>query len=259
MGTSTSQRSPSNPEWERVRELYRQPAPDPGKILSSITQALDHTTRAGFKDAGVLCCFDSLLTSARDTAAGGLNAVAGISPAVQQNAILGLGNALRDNAREQMVSRQLSSRFGDLAVAALGTTLMSIAEDIPGGIFHATAPQVENHFGAYYSDHRLAELSCRFLAHDLEQAFRYFVARDISDFVGTKALPTASSSAILEDRIALECRRVTGHVNMASAEDTLHNALVATDVQERDGLLHAVFNHAVDEGLELLVAAGGLA
>jgi len=45
MGTSSSHRSPSTREWERVRELYRQYNPNPLEVLSRIVSALDRPAR----------------------------------------------------------------------------------------------------------------------------------------------------------------------------------------------------------------------
>ncbi len=259
MGTSSSQRSPATPEWERVRELYRQPDPDPAEVLSRIVSALGPETRAGLKSAGVVCCLDNLLEAPVAAQAGDLSRLLTGHPGVPQTPAIELANGIRRRAETEIISRQMASRFSDLGLQAVGTTVMGAAEDIPGspGLLKATLPQLESHFGGFYEESRLNHLAGAFLADDFSHAFRYFVARDISDFVGTEALPTVSSSSILQDRIAHSCRIITGGVDLSSAEDVIRQALTRPDAAGRGEVLRGFFGQAVESGLEVLAAGGG--
>jgi hypothetical protein len=259
MGTSSSQRSPSTPEWERVRELYRQPNPDPVEVLSRIVSAIGPETRAGLKGAGVVCCLDNLLEAPIAAHAGDLSRLLMGHPGMLQMPVIELANGIRRRAESEIIDRQIASRFSDLGLQAVGTTVMGAAEDIPGalGLLRTTLPQLESHFAGFYEESRLNNLAGAFLADDLSHAFRYFVARDISDFVGTEALPTVSSSSILQDRIAHSCRLLTGEVDLTRSEDIIRHALTRRDPAERGELLHGFFGQAIDSGLGALAEAGG--
>ncbi len=258
MGTSSLQRSPSTPEWERVRELYRRPDPDPHQVLARIVRALDPDTRAGLSDAAVTCCLDHLLEGAVVAATGDLAALYTDPNLVQQAAAVGLAAGLRQVAEDDIIARLIASRFGDLALDALGTTVLETADNISGitSILQVTYPSLQSHFAGFYNESRLHDLGGSFLSHDFDHVFRYFVARDISDFVGTEALPTVSSSAILQDRIAHTCRSITQKVNLADSEDLLHQALGQTEASLRSRMLQSVFGRATDLALRALTDAG---
>ncbi len=261
MGTSSSQRSPSTPEWERVRELYRQPDPDPSQILSRIVSALGPETRAGMSDSAVSCCLDCVLDGAVAAATGELAEYLVDSPDIQQAAAVGLAGGIRDHAEEIIIADNISSRFGDLALNAVGTTILSAAESAAGagGILQVSYPEIESILSQYYDQPRMHELAGSFFAHDFDHVFRYFVARDISDFVGTEAIPDVSTSARLQDRIAQQCRTATGRLELGEAEETIRQALANSDHQQRRDTLQGFVRDAVDSGLEVLAAAGGAA
>jgi len=258
MGTSSSQRSPSTPEWERVRELYRQPDPDPSQVLSRIVRALDPPTRAGMSDAAVVCCLDHLLDGAVVGATGDLSTLYTDPKLVEQAAAVGLAAGLRESAESDIVARLIASRFGDLALDALGTTVLDAADSIAGitSILQVTFPRLQSHFAGFYNESRLYDLSGSFLSHDFDHVFRYFVARDISDFVGTDALPTVSSSAMLQDRIAHTCRSITRGIDLSDSEDLIRQALGQTDSSLRSQMLQRVFGRAANIGLRALTDAG---
>lgn len=260
MGTSSSQRSPATPEWERVRELYLRPNPDPAQVLSRIVAALDPPTRAGMRDGGVVCCLDHLLDAATTAATGELASLYPSPTAVEQAPAIGLASGLRQTTEHDIASRQLASRFSDLALDALGTSVLDIAENVPGGggILRLEYPRLREHMASYYHRDRLHDLTGTFLAHDLDHVFRHFVARDISGFVGSEALPTVSSSSILQDRIAHTCRTITKGVDLTASEDLLRQAVAETELEPRSQALQGVFSEAVETGLRALADAGGL-
>ena len=72
MGTSTSQRSPATPAWDRVRQLYRQPNPEPGEVVGRIVAALDPETRAQMHGRGVVPSLDALLWGSHRVSHAGL-------------------------------------------------------------------------------------------------------------------------------------------------------------------------------------------
>ncbi|MBC7288997.1 MAG: hypothetical protein H5T86_13370, partial [Armatimonadetes bacterium] len=111
MGTSSSQRSPATPEWERVRELYRQPNPDPGEVAARIVQALDPATRRAMGDLGVAVCLDTALLASKQIAEVGLaqwlraaNIEPGAPPSLQAAA------AARAQAQNRIISLREASR-----------------------------------------------------------------------------------------------------------------------------------------------------
>ncbi|MFO7947674.1 MAG: hypothetical protein R6V19_12770 [Armatimonadota bacterium] len=261
MGTSSSQRSPSTPEWERVRELYRQPDPDPSQILSRIVSALEPDTKAGMSDSAVTCCLDSVLDGAVAASTGRLSEYLSDLPDIEQAPAVGLAGGIRDCAEERIIADNIASRFGDLALNAVGTTILSAAESAAGagGILQVSYPDIESALAQYYDRQRMHELAGSFFAHDFDHVFRYFVARDISDFVGTEAIPDVSTSARLQDRIAHQCRTITGQLQLAAAEETIRQALANSDHQQRRDALQPFVRDTVNSGLDMLAAAGGAA
>lgn len=261
MGTSSSQRSPSTPEWERVRELYRQPDPDPSQILSRIVSALDSETRAGLSDAAVTCCLDRVLDTTIAASVGELGTRYSEPESLQAAPAVAIAAGVRDAAEQIIIDDGLSSRFGDLALDAAGTTILATAEEVagPGGILRVPYPQIESTLAGFYEQDRTHDLAGSFFSHDFDQVFRYFVARDISDFVGTEAIPDVSTSSQLEDRIALQCRRTTGQIELVDYEPRIREALRDPDPNSRRAQLQDFLGEAVDTGLDALAAAGGAA
>jgi hypothetical protein len=257
MGTSSSQRSPATPEWERVRELYLQPNPNPAQVLARIVAALDSDTRAGMSDPGVACCLGHLLDGATVAATGELSALYPSDADLAHAPVIGLASGLRQAAEQDIVVGQLASRFSDLALDALGTSVLDIAESIPGGggILRLDYAHLTDHMASYYHQNRLHDLTQTFLAHDLDHVFRHFVARDISDFVGTEALPTVTTSSVLQDRIAHTCRIITAGVDLSGTEAPLRDAIAQHSAEHRTHALQDVFRYTLDSGLAALADA----
>lgn len=252
MGTSTSQRSPATMEWERVRELYRQPDPDPGEIASRIVAALDPQTRSQLAAPGVSCCLQSLLQFSCDYDAGLVGWPAGLPSGPP---LLALAQVLRERAEQRIAAGGLASRFADIGLHALGTCVLEAGAGDALGVFHLDLPHVSGSLGAYAREGRLADLSLCYLAHDFDHLFRYFVSRDLSDFVGSAAVPNVASGALLRDAVTLHCRETVRRVQAQAHEPTLRHAmtLAAEDGQEH---MHGVFREMIDDGLELLAAGG---
>lgn len=258
MGTSASQRSPATPEWERVRELYRQPNPDPAEVTSRIVMALDSATRQGMSDLGVALCLDTFLVSASRAAEGdidqmlaehGLQAAAPV--AVQY------ASAVRKWAQERIARAGAASRFAELAVDGLGAAAMDVAcGGQPGRIRAATLDQATAFIASYVQEERLHELSGNLLGYDLDRTFRYFVSRDLSDFVGNEAFPTVGHAHRLLDSVASHCRQMVRSMDLSSREQQLAHALGLSE-PERVATVQHFWRQAMNQGLQLLAAGGG--
>jgi len=259
VGTSSSQRSPATPEWERVRELYRQPNPEPGQIAGRIVQALSPQTRQAMADRGVAICLDTMLVGSKEVADQGLKQLllsAGLPP--EGPAAVSVAAALRSRAQQRLVERSAASRFAELALDGLAVATMEAAS--AGQSARLTSipfEQAERALASYVRDDRLHELSGTFLAYDLDRAFRYFVSRDLSDFVGTQAFPTVGEAQRLLDDVAAYCRSTVRELPLADAEPLLQDALRAPEPQ-RLLQVHGFLQQAMSLGLDTLGAAGGV-
>ncbi len=254
MGTSTSQRSPATPEWERVRELYKQPNPQPGEVVGRIVAALSPEARQEMHGPSVVPSLNALLWGSCYVAEHGLPPLLeDVSLVTTGPPVISLAATVRNYAQEHIADGRLSSRFGELALDALSNTVMDAAA-AGRGLLSVTAAEAAANFGSYAAQQNLAGLSENFLGHDFDHLFRYFVARDIGDFIGTEAFPTVSHGSRLLDDVAHYCRESATQVSLAAFEDQLHEA-VALPLHERIAKLEPVVAHGIVTGLGVL--AGG--
>lgn len=248
MGTSSSHRSPSTPEWERVKQLYRQANPDPGRVSSRIAQALAAQAPGELAGPGVACCLSSLLLASSDAAAARLPLPPHAPP------LLVLSQALREQAEREIAAAGYASRFSDIALNALGTTVFEAGAGGAASVFDIPAPQVLASVGCYAAECRLHELSRCFVAHDFDHLFRHLVTRDTPDFVGRAGLPTVAAASQLRDAVAAYCRAAVTRIEAAVHETVLTEALQVTG-PERLRLVGGVLADLTDRGLQQ-VAAG---
>ena len=249
MGTSSSHRSPSTPEWERVKQLYRKPAADPGQVSARIVSALDADTRPELSGPGVACCLTALLQASRAAADGSLHIPLGIPP------LLSMSQVLREQAERAIAANGYASRFADLALNALGTATFEAASGGAASVFEASAEQATASLAAYATDHRLHDLSVCFVAHDFGHLFSYFVTRDVADFVGGEGLPTVAEASQLRDRVAAYCQHAVAKIEAATHEQALAEAL-QSGFEPGLGRIEAVLADLTELGLQQ-VAAGG--
>jgi len=257
MGTSTWHRSPDTEAWQRVRELYAQPEPSPHDVVSRIVAALGPETRAGMSDQAVVTCLGTLVGASQLVAAEGMaSALAGLGVGGEPAAVQ-MAAGLRDRAEGLIAEHGLASRFGDLALEAVGTTALAIAtvRAPDAGIMEASLAVVEDGFSAFDREGRLHEVAALFAGHDLDRTFRYFVARDVGDFIGGEGLPTVSHASRLEDAVAAHCRDAWRSLQLAEYEELLVPTL-GTPPAERVGHLQPVMAAAVAQGLHVLGAEG---
>ncbi|MGD9497330.1 MAG: hypothetical protein AB7Y46_13610 [Armatimonadota bacterium] len=257
MGTSTWHRSPQTEQWQRVRELYAQPDASPAEVVSRIVSALDDVTRRGMRDAAVVTCLGTMIEGSQRVAAEGLGWVLGPPGVGHGPAAIQIAAGLRDRAEGLIAQHALASRFGDLALEAVGTTALAIAalRTSGTGIMELPATLVEDNFAGDDRGSRLHEIAALFTGHELERAFRHFVARDIGDFVGGPGLPTISHASRLEDAVGAHCRAAWRALRLEEYEALLAPTL-HTPPAERLVLLQPVMSAAVAQGLHVLGSGG---
>lgn len=253
MGTSSSQRSPATPEWDRVKELYQQPHPPPGEVVSRIITALDPDTRRGLHDRAVTVCLDTLLWGSTSVADQGLERFLRRLQPIPAPPVVALAAGLRDTATDYITTTGAASRFGELAIDALSNTVLNVAAG-DQGLLKATSAQAEANYGRDAREGNLSGLSVQFFSHDFDRLFRYFVSRDLSDFIGTEALPTVSSGALLLDDVALYCRQGAQQMDLSRYEDQLQE-IVRLSIDDRIQHLQPITAAGVTAGLQVL--AGG--
>ena len=255
MGTSSSHRSPSTPEWERVRELYRERDVPPGLIAASIVSALEPETKREMAGPGVACCLSSLLYGARVADLEGLLPIWEAHPRAQGPALLRLAQALREEAEQQIAGHGFASRFADLGLNALGTATLEAGAGGAAEVFNIPAAEVGENLAVYPRQRRLADLSLCYLAHDFDHLFRYFVTRDLSDFIGSEALPSVSDGSRLRDAVTQYCRRAVARVEAAGLEGPLTVASAARG-EEDLRQVQAALGGLVQLGLEQVTSGG---
>lgn len=257
MGTSTYHRSPETEAWKRVRELYAQPDPSPSQIVSRIVAALEPQTRTGMSDAAVASCMGTLVEGVRRVDTAGLAHTldglgVGREPAAEQMAA-----GLRGRAEQIISDCGFASRYGDLALEAVGTTALAVAtlSTSGAGIMEVPLAIAEQNFARFGNEENLHELAALFIGHDLDRTFRYFVARDVADFIGGEGVPSVSHANRLEDAVAAHCRNAWSELSLEEYEDRLDSAADAPPV-ERVELLAPVAAAGVGRGLDVLAAGG---
>jgi hypothetical protein len=253
MGTSSSHRSPHTPEWERVKQLYRESNPDPREVVARITSALDAATRQEMAGPGVACCLSSLLQASRQVAGVGLAALVPATPAAPP--LLAASEAIREQAERTIARHGFASRFSDLALNALATTVFEVGSGGSPELFSIAAPVVEAELGAFAREQRLHGLATAFVGHDFDPLYRYFVTRDTNEFVGGPGLPTVAEASQLRDAVSRHCRESLRQLQAAVHEEALAAALRASD---EEGLIQVqhIFSDLANRGLDRLAAGG---
>jgi len=258
MGTSTWHRSPETEAWRRVRELYAQPDASPREVVARIVAALDPETRAGMSAPAPVTCLGTLVEGAQLVAARGLAATLDHLGAGREPAAVQMAAGLRDRAERIIADEGFASRFGDLALEAVGTTALAIAtlHSDGAGIMEVPLSVVEDDFARFPREGRLHDVAALFVGHELDRSFRHFVARDVADFVGGEGLPTVSHANRLQDAVAAHCREARQALTLDDYEDALAPTLSVAPA-ERVALLHPVMAAAIGQGLAWLGAGGG--
>jgi hypothetical protein len=251
MGTSTSHRSPATAEWERVRELYQQPNPAPGEIVSQIVAALDEGTRVRLQGAAVVRCLDAALWGSAVLAS---DATA-LPPLMSPPSVpaLDLAGRIQALARQQVAADRVASTMGSLALAALGATVVDSLE-APMAWPELASETVVSRYARYAREQDLSRLAQHFFAHDFDQVFRYFVTRDLSDFVGQPGLPTVHHARTVVDQVGEYCRERSAWSRLRQHEPQLQE-LVTRPQEQRLRELAPLLQQGTLAGLEGL--AGG--
>lgn len=253
MGTSTWHRSPATPEWDRVRELYAQPEPAPREVVSRIVAALDPATRVGMSDPAVVTCLGVLVAGTQQVASDGLATTLAALGVGTEDAALGIAAGLRTRAEQLIAEQQYASRFGDLAVTAMGTTALALAslqaED--AGLLRIPLPVVEASYASLARSDKLHEVADAFVGHDLDRTFRQLVSRDANEFVGGVGLPTVGHLSRLQDAVAAYCREGCAAVELRAYEHILRQAN-RLDAAARVRELTPVMAAGVSQGLAIL-------
>jgi hypothetical protein len=140
--------------------------------------------------------------------------------------------------------------FSDLALDALGTTIvgaLSAGTDAAYAIYDT--PATLGVLGGAEGIHGLAH---GFLTDDIDRCFRYFVTRDINDFIGTDALPTIAAAQSLADDVATHCRRIAAGVALDAHESRLREAAAETQTDRRLAVVRNVFAGSLNGSLALI-------
>jgi len=258
MGTSTWHRSPETEEWRRVRELYAQPGVSPREVVARIVAALDPDTRAGMSAPAPVTCLGALVEGAQLVATRGMAATLDHLGVGREPAAVQMAAGLRDRAERIIADEGLASRFGDLALEAVGTTALAIAtlHTAGAGIMEVPLSVAESNFARFHRDRRLHDIAALFTGHELDRSFRHFVARDVADFVGGEGLPTVSHANRLQDAVAARCREARKALRLDDYEDALVPTLTMAPA-ERVVRLQPVMAAGIDQGLAWLGAGGG--
>ncbi len=241
-------RSPATPQWDRVRELYQQPNPAPGEIVRRIVQALDETMQLQLYDAAVVLCLDAVLRSSAATADGPENLP--LPDLGSGLAALEIAGAVRYLANDNIAAARVASHFGTLALDAVARTVIEALQ--PEATRNKlTREAAYSRYAAYAQQCRLNELATHFIAHYLEQVFRYFVAHDISDFVGSSAVPNVAEAQRLVDKVGQFCRQRGAVPGLHRYEQDLQET-VRSPLDGRTEQLRSLVKAAVQSGLAAL-------
>lgn len=240
-----------------MRELYTQPDPSPAEVASRIVAALEPQTRAGMSDAAVTTCLGTLVEGVQRVDRSGMERALAELGVGREPAAVQMAAGLRGRAEGVIAAEGYASRFGDLALEAVGTTALAIAtlSTSGAGVMELPLAVAEDNFLRFGQEGSLHEIAALFVGHDLDRTFRYFVARDVGDFIGGEGLPTVSHANRLEDAVAAHCRDTWSGLSLADFESRLVS-VIDQPPAERVELLSPVMAAGVGQGLELLAAGG---
>lgn len=257
MGTSTWHRSPDTEQWRRVRELYERPDADPAEVARRIVEALDPATTAAMSGPAVVTCLGTVLEGCHRVATAGLSSTLDDLGVGREPPAIQVAAGLRNRAEELIADQAQASRFGDLALEAVGTTSLTIAtlRAPDTGLMEMPLAVAEDSFAHFEREGRLHEVASLFVGHDIDRAFRYFVARDVGDYIGRDGLPTVSDASRLEDAVAAHCRSAWTAIDVADREELLLGAADGPP-SERVARLQPVMAAGLDQGLTLLGGRG---
>ena len=254
MGTSSSHRSPSTPEWERVKQLYREPKPNPRDVASRIASALDVPTRQEMSGPGVACCLRSLLDASARAGDGALSAL--LPPGSEVAPLLAVSEAIREQAERDIARGSFASRFADIGLNALATAVFEVGAGGSAELFHVDLATAVAGLASYARAGRLHQLALTFLGHDFDHLYRYLVTRDVSEFVGGPGLPTVAAASQLRDAVSQYC-----HQTMNALTATVHEDALAAALRQDDEhglvLMQDVLADLIEQGLTRIAAAGG--
>ncbi len=257
MGTSTWHRSPETEAWKRVRELYAQPDPSPREVVARIVAALEPETRAGMGDAAAATCLGTVIEGVQRVQHAGMRVALSDLGVGAEPAAVQMAAGLRSRAEQVIAAEGLASRFGDLALEAVGTTSLAIAtlSTSGAGIMELPLSVAEENFARFGRERKLHDAAALFLGHDLDRTFRYFVARDVADFVGGPGIPSVRHANRLEDAVAAHCRQAWEYLGLDEFEDGL-NTVIELSPRERIETLSPLMAAGVTRSLDLLGTEG---
>jgi hypothetical protein len=254
MGTSTVHRSPSTQQWERVRELYEQRNAAPAEVASRVTAAIDPLVRTGLADAAVTTSLDTLLSASGVAATQGLEAVMAACEATGGPPALRVAASLRTTAGERVAAGHLSSIFGEMGLAALSCSALDACGGA-GQVQLLDFAAVEANLGAWAREGRLGDLALDFVGREMEQAYRYFVSRDIGEFVGRGGLASVAQRNSLVSSVGAYCRNAGRSAAVPGLRAGITDAL-SLPREQRPGLLQPLLAQAIQSSLDALAMGG---
>jgi phage repressor protein C with HTH and peptisase S24 domain len=107
------------------------------------------------------------------------------------------------------------------------------------------------------NEERMHELAAEFLAADIDRCFRYFVARDISELVGSGYLPTVSQAEEFAREVGVFSSRATVGAICADDESRIQDAVRLSGDQERLAVDGELLKQGIDRSLERISVASG--
>lgn len=258
MGTSTWHRSPETEAWKRVRELYAQPDPSPREVVARIVAALEPETRGGMSDAASATSLGTLVEGVRSVELTGLPGALTALGAGAEPAALQWAAGLRARAERTIAAEGYASRFGDLALDAVGNSAIAVAtrSTTGAGVISLPLAEAEASITRLGRERGLQEAMGLFVGHHLDRTFRYLVARDLGDFIGGAGLPSVSHANRFEDAVAAHCRATWEQLRLDRFEADL-GAVPELAPRDRVAMLSPILAAGIGQGLDLL-GAGGL-
>jgi hypothetical protein len=220
-------------------------------VVSRIVAALDEATQQRLHAEAPVRCLDALLHGSAGAAAPGA-----VWPTVTPStgcAALDLAAHLTSTAEASVGAARAGSLFGTLAREAIAPTLIASLQ-APVAWVELPPETVQTQYGRWAREGRLSDLAAEYVAQDLGQTFRYFVTRDLADFVGRPHLPGINAARALTESVADYCRTRTGLSLTARWEQDLQEVMTL-DREQRVPALTPLMSQAVQTGLANL--AGG--
>jgi hypothetical protein len=209
MGHTIVGELPKTRRWQQVFHLLQEPGADPGMVASATMRAAETRLTQLRADDSLTYCFwllTRLATAARGADFQSDAGQLGIDVHPDDH-VLSLIAKVNDRVREELVQFPESGPFGDLAAAALRTSLTDTLGAQNLSLFASSVDDLANTFRRHSTASQFGELATRFFGAFYAGTLRYYVDRALPSSLSPEGgLRTHSEIQVFRDALDRHAR-----------------------------------------------------